>query len=340
MDKFATLEPVKLYAPALAAPSSGRFLGRSTAKAPPVQIQHLIGRLPADLHILVLQFLALPDVPAYSRCSRALSEFALDERVWEAKWQSLGVERHRLAGVLDELEAKSKGKGKASAARAHAVPPTMDGDIADDDFGDFASGAGGEGSGKAPQEWDGFTSALQAVSLSSHPSVITGVATSSKPTFRHKFIRVHTLLKPLLPALSAPPHQILATLFPPPAPPLLKQSQTLHLLALYLSPAVRPVRSFETLHASLRAAVDRFQANLLSAFDVADGKHDETGMREAAFASWEVWEGHLSSRAIPVGEWETGKVWGEKREIFYEQGRWRPLDNFTCVLLLGMSLAC
>lgn len=326
MDKFATLEPVKLYAPASAPLTSGRFLGRTTAKAPPVQIQHLIGRLPADLHIAVLQFLALPDIPAYSRCSRTLSELARDERVWEMKWRCLGVERHRLTGVLDELEAK--GKGKASAARAHTVPPTVDGDIADDDFGDFASGSGAGGT-EAPQEWDGFTSAVQAVSLSSHPSVITGAATSSKPTYRQKFIRVHLLLKPLLPALSAPPHQILATLFPPPAPPLLKQSQTLHLLAQYLSSAVRPVRSSENLHASLRAAVDRFQANLLSAFDIADGKHDEAGMREAAFASWEVWEGHLSSHSIPVAEWEMGKVWGEKREIFYEQGRWRPLDNFT-----------
>ena len=59
-----------------------------------------------------------------------------------------------------------------------------------------------------------------------------------------------------------------------------------------------------------------------SGFDVADGKGDEVGMREAAEASWEVWDG--TGR-----EWELGKVWAEKREIFYEQSKWKPLDNFT-----------
>jgi recyclin-1 len=44
-------------------------------------------------------------------------------------------------------------------------------------------------------------------------------------------------------------------------------------------------------------------------------------MRQAAHASWEVWPG--------FGDWEMGKVWAEKREILYEQGRWNPLANFT-----------
>jgi recyclin-1 len=71
--------------------------------------------------------------------------------------------------------------------------------------------------------------------------------------------------------------------------------------------------------------MDRFDANLLAAFDVADGKLKEDEMRDAAEASWEVWDG--------TGDWEMGKVWAEKREIFYEQGKWNPLDNVTCVIL-------
>jgi recyclin-1 len=47
-------------------------------------------------------------------------------------------------------------------------------------------------------------------------------------------------------------------------------------------------------------------------------------MREAAEASWEV-----SMSDHPAGDWEMGKVWADKREIFYEQGRWNPLDNIT-----------
>ena len=83
---------------------------------------------------------------------------------------------------------------------------------------------------------------------------------------------------------------------------------------------------WETLSAALRAAVDRFEDGLLTAFDVADGKGDEKAMAEAAEASWEVWDGS-------GGEWELGRVWAEKLEIFYEQSKWKPLDNFTYVLL-------
>lgn len=314
MDKFATLEPVRLYATA-ATSSGARFLGKGAAKVSPTQ--HLIGCLPADLHIVVLTCLAIPDVPAYSRTSRVLSELARDERVWEAKWKSLGVDQQRLGDVLDGLEAKGR-----------LVPPSKAVDIVDDDFGDFASGSGGA---SVPQD---LFSPIQSLSLSSHPAALHG---SSKPSYRLRFIRAHTVLKPLLASLSSPPHLILSTIFSSPSPPLLQQSRTLHLLALYLSSAVRPVRNHETLYASLRSAIDRFQANLLSAFDVADGKKDEEGMRRAASASWEVWEGHFSPRDIHVTEWEMGRVWAEKREIFYEQGTWKPLDNFTCVCPLCLA---
>ena len=68
--------------------------------------------------------------------------------------------------------------------------------------------------------------------------------------------------------------------------------------------------------------MDRFDSNLLSAFDVADGKGDEEGMKEAAASSWELWDKGST-------DWEMGKVWAEKKEIFYQQGKWKALDNFT-----------
>ena len=63
-------------------------------------------------------------------------------------------------------------------------------------------------------------------------------------------------------------------------------------------------------------------------------------MREAAEASWEVFDRSGGEGCVPTyGEsgfgshreahWELGMVWIEKREIFYEQSKWRPLDNFT-----------
>ena len=81
MDKFATLEPVRLYnaptpsTPSGSAPSSNRFSFHKPAALPvsshsrtksyaPFQ---LIGRLPVDLHITVLTHLAVPDIPARHR---------------------------------------------------------------------------------------------------------------------------------------------------------------------------------------------------------------------------------------------------------------------------------
>lgn len=348
MDKFATLEPVKLHNDGTSpTPAHRSFLGGFKPSSKPLAnrdhtILHLIGKLPADLHLHVLEHLAIPDLPAYGRTCRAFAEFTRDERVWEAKWNMIGLERLGLDGVLNELE---KLKQPAQAV-------DIADDIEDDDFGDFASASSNAGT------LNSFRSlSLQGgLSLSSHPAVLFPNSTAtSKPMFRSKFIRVHALLAPYLPHLLSPPHLVLASLFPPSPPPpsLIKQAQILHLLARYLAPSVAPVRQHSTLASSLRAAIDRFQASLLSVFDRADtvsdyvednqdvSNKDEEALREAARASWEVWEGKLPvigssgisalSTSMRVSDWELGRVWCEKREIFYEQGRWKPVDNFTYV---------
>lgn len=310
MERFATLEPVKLYAQK---PAGGLF-GLGSSKQ--TSVQHLVGRLPADLHITVITYLAIPDVPAYCRASRILAELTRDERVWEAKWKALGLSSD-LEKILDEVESRTK-----LTSGQRLLQPS---DNLEDDFGDFASSINTSGMQES-------FSALPVASLSSHPAALPE---SEKQTYRQKFIHAYSILKSLLPSLSNPPHLILPSLFSPPAPPSEIQAQVLHLLALFLSPAVRPVRVHENLYATLRAVIDRFQANLLSTFDAADGRHDEVGMRSAATASWEVWEGRLGVSNVArtrEADWELGRVWAEKREVFYEQGRWRPFDNFTYAL--------
>jgi recyclin-1 len=49
-------------------------------------------------------------------------------------------------------------------------------------------------------------------------------------------------------------------------------------------------------------------------------------MKEAAEASWTVYSPNITESS---SDWEMGKVWAEKREIFYEQSKWDPMDNFT-----------
>ncbi|KAF5365282.1 hypothetical protein D9758_005333 [Tetrapyrgos nigripes] len=300
MEKFATLEPLRLYT----ASSSSSTPKKQIPK--PVQ---LVGRLPADLHLLILSYLPIPDFPAYSRCSRAAAALSESEKVWEARWKALDVEKHQLGSVLDDLEQHNREQAGASRS---AVPPTIS---VDDDFGDFASG---DVLSSAPSndEMGDFVGAFDNVTISPMTATSKGKAT----TFRGMFIRAHNLLKQFTKILESPPHVILNDLASAVTPSIRSEALALRLLSSYLSIHVQPLLKWRTLYSSLRSAMDRFDANSLTTFDQADSKADETGMREAAESSWLVWDGN--------GDWEMGKVWAEKREIFYEQN-WDPMDNFT-----------
>lgn len=300
MDKFVTLEPIKLYTPS----SANRFTSRQSTI---VQVkQHApIGRLPEDLHLLILYHLPLPDIPAYARCSRATSALIRGDKVWEQRWKALFAANLSFSSVLDDLESK---------------PPKQE-QPADDEFSDFASA-------------ESLSDFSPPTSLSfTFPSL-----PSAQDTYKAKFQRVHRLLSKLLPSLSSPPHLVLSALsdlLPASCRSLRKRARTLRLLSLYLGPRVQPVRSAAELRFVLRSAMDRFDASLLTAFDLADGKGDEDAMREAAESSWDIWESSLTlsgPRAPGVAnDWEMGKVWAEKREIFYEHGQWNAMDNFTQV---------
>ncbi|KAJ7729685.1 exocyst complex component Sec10-domain-containing protein [Mycena maculata] len=307
MEKFATLEPVRLYNSA--ATTGARLFPRTQQPKAPAT-SPLIGRLPSDLHLLILSYLPVPDFPAYARCTHATAGLSRSETIWEARWKALGVEAHKLGSVLDDLEARSRGQAAASRAAAPPMIPV------DDEFGDFAS-------------VDVFSAAPSLEEMGDFvgdfgpPTPRTPMPfIPAKPTFRTMFMRAHSLLRPLTAALASPPHVILTEISSILSSPSLRQeSLTLHLLSLFLSPRVKPLRKWDTLYASLRSAMDRFDANALAGFDAADSRDNEKDMREAAESSWEVWDGE--------GDWEMGKVWAEKREIFYQQGQWRPLDNFT-----------
>ena len=144
------------------------------------------------------------------------------------------------------------------------------------------------------------------------------------------------------------------------------QAMLLHLVTLWLGDGVKGVWRDKTVIADqiLRSAVDRFEVAMLKGFEDADSKGDEWCMREAAWCAWEVWEGRdyvsrdgasitlatpsgnglLTGTRLTFGNgigsagevtsasWEVGRVWIERREVFYETGRWDPNLNFTCVL--------
>jgi len=303
MEKFETLQPTRLYAPDV---KTGKL--RKAAVAP----AQFVGRLPIDLHVLLLIHLPIPDFPAYARCSRSLSNLSRHEKVWEAKWNALRFTKFtHFQTLLDQLEDAKKIK---DGGLMRDMPPMLAVGDVDDDFGDFAQA-------QVPA-----TAGFMAIEVDKS-QVHTAVSSMRPPMYLELYQRVHRLLKPYTTSLSSPPHAILASLFPSvpgvPPVPLLQQSRILHLLLLWLSPQIQPLCKWKDFNVSLRSAVDRYEANLLAAFDIAESRKDEKGMIEAAEASWEVFDG--------AGEWELGRVWAEKREIFYEAAKWNPMENLTYV---------
>ena len=296
MHKFKALEPVRL---------------QPGARSQKLTLQNLVGCLPSDLHLVILALLPVCDIPAYARCSHATSALAYNESIWQKRWMSLGVEKYGFSTTLDDLESRQK--GQAAALRA-AAPPIIP---VDDDFGDFATV---DILQPRPDELGDFVGVFGEFVASANP--LPTPFTPAKDTFRSKYIRAHSLLKPLLRHFSSPSHLILSELASAVSPSLRSQAKLFRLIFLFLSPVIQPVLRYDALALSLRSIMDRFDATLLSAFDVADGKGDEAAMKEAAESSWELWDS--------VGDWEMGKVWAEKREIFYQHG-WKPLDNITCV---------
>lgn len=311
MDRFTTLEPVKLYAPRFSRSSQ-----LPSPRAPPPF--KLIGRLPVDIHILILTYLPVPDIPSYARASRTCASLVKDERVWEPRWKRFVGRNLAMPSILDDLENRSKSQ---NALRKNQLPPTLAVESLDDEFGDFASVDAQQ------EEMGDFVGAF-----SNSSSLPIGLPSPEKHPSRSQYMRAHSLLKPLLPALSSPPHAILTALFPSPAPSLSQQAHTLRLLSSFLSHRVKPVRSWDTLAGVLRATMDRFDDGLLTAFDTSDSKHDEKGMVETAQASWDIWDG--SQR-----HWELARAWADKRQIFYEH-TWDALDNFTCVAYPPMCTKC
>jgi recyclin-1 len=289
MDKFATLEPIRLHS------QSSSSQSRSGAPPKPAhqpKSSPLIGRLPTSLHLLILTYASIPTIPAYARSCRALLSLARSEELWNARWLNLDLDRLGLSHVLDVLEEKAHGE---KAREREKQPPTLM--VDDDEFGDFASG----GMQAVDDEMGEFvggsvpSTPFGAAAFAARPisvPVDTASPTGKKDASRLKYIRAHSLLVPCARVLTQPSHLILtalAALLPSqtsssliprtptsPKPPssdsnastLILQAQLIHVLALFLSPANQPLVTWQTLSDYLRGTSDRFQAALYASADM------------------------------------------------------------------------
>lgn len=209
-------------------------------------------------------------------------------------------------------------------------------DFEDVDFGDFSSASKAGGQEKSLMDFD-------AVPLPSRPvpGRATGFFAVAPPSpapapangpgpYYHAYKRRHAELAPLCHHLrtSSAPSSTLSLLFPPSPttglpPTLEEQGNVLLDLLHFLSPQIQPLEDWGFLRQALLSAADRFDSTCLVAFEMADSRKDEEGMRTAADASWKVWDAGGGRRE----EWECGRVWVEKREVFYEAGKWDAAEN-------------
>lgn len=237
---------------------------------------------------------------------------------------------------VDFGDLTSKANGAGSGSGTLAPPPLTGGSQKETNLLDFddlplpsrpsgAMGAGGRTSGFF---------ALTPSASGGKPRVSTSVAPgATRPGAYYLAYKAHhQSMLPLCQHLrsSPSPSSTLALLFPPDPrtslpPNLGEQADRLLALLLFLSPRLQPLTDWGFLRQALLAAADRFDSTCLVAFETADSRADEPAMRLAAESSWKVWEAGGGSR----DQWECGRVWVEKREVFYETGKWDPLENIV-----------
>ncbi|KZT59290.1 hypothetical protein CALCODRAFT_549882 [Calocera cornea HHB12733] len=324
MDKWTALEPVKLYDKASKASSTAVSVLSRLGQTQPSRATY-IGPLPPELHLLILEQLPLYDLPAVARSSRAFARLVRDEKLWEKKWLALKVDKYGLQEVLSELQSDEEQKSPPPRPNHFVVEEESDLALfsvgGEDEFGDFTEAPPTQSTtGTATATFGQFVTTFNNVALDNKSAVPYITAFPSHHTYRSKFMKAHRALAALLPKVVTPAELALSHLFPSPTKPLYR-GRVLHLLALFLSPRIEPTRIWSAQRDALTAAIERFNTTLVTAFDTAEENRDDEGMKEAAWASWEVWNGS--------GEWDLGKTWMEKRDVFYESDRWDPLRNLA-----------
>lgn len=108
----------------------------------------LHGRLPDDAYVVICQYLAVPDIPQFARCSRKLAQLSREDRVWRAKLTWLD---YKGPGAIDWRQGGAEGAQLDGSSEPPPPPPMPSNGLAapngaqegsDDEFGDFFEGDG------------------------------------------------------------------------------------------------------------------------------------------------------------------------------------------------------
>ncbi|ORX40515.1 exocyst complex component Sec10-domain-containing protein [Kockovaella imperatae] len=333
MNSWAPLAPSK--AGSSSASSWASVLKPAKHAAQTATSGPLIGRYPESIVLRIVHHLPIPDLPNVARCNRALAKLVRDERIWEKRCKLLGLDVDQGGEPSQIAVEKSAQAPRRQGSLRRSIEEDYgdfsNGDFEDVDFGDFSAGVTTKAKEMSLLDFD-------EVPLPSRPAANGNNRASGffafnpkpmKGTFGPYYLAYkqhHLSLIPLCVHLrsSPSPSSTLALLFPN-ATTLSAQSDMLLSLLLFLCPRLQPLHDWGFLRQALLAAADRFDSTCLVAFEVADNKGNEDDMRLAAESSWKVWDAGGGSR----DQWECGRVWVEKREVFYETGKWDALENIV-----------
>lgn len=245
-----------------------------------------------------------------------------DDRAWQRKCAWAGVSSN-----------------KRDRRRSQVASPRLNNGQGDDDdeFGAFSEIAIAT-SPPPPRRSNGFSP--NPSSHSSGPRLC-----SSYIAYRAHCLALAPYLSTLRASTSTSPSQILTSLFPPSSSPTLEsQATTLQLLLRHLSDTVAPTHDWGWLRQVLTGVCDRFESTCLAAFEKAEARQNRSEaelaqMKVAAEASWAIWRTlRATSQRVArkkkgveedgdASDWELGRVWVEKREVFYEAGKWDSGQN-------------
>ena len=225
-----------------------------------------------------------------------MAKIVMDDSQWRRRCQSLRLDVKQQKPTPD------------------TPPPDAFEDV---DFGDFQDN-------RAPNMLHFDNLPLPSTSI--HKTGFFGLSTLRPGPYYLAYKALHSSLIPACRHLraSSSPSSTLSLLFPK-ATSLSDQADYLLTLFLFLSSSIQPLHDWGFLRQALLAAADRFDSSCLVAFEVADGRNDEAEMRAAAASSWKVWAAGGGER----DQWECGRVWVEKREVFYETSKWNALENIV-----------
>lgn len=321
-------------------------------------VERKVGRVPASVFARIVGHCALSNVPHVARASRASAMVCMsDDRAWERRCQ--------LAGVVVEKRTRRRVSQGARSPPSLPTPRFGEDDHnGDDEFGGFAEIAI-EAPPRAAGSLDllGSSSPLPSSDRRSSrgffplsPTLPSSTSHRSPPlcdsyvAYRSHCHQLAPYISILRSSSSISPSQLLSSLFPPSTSPTLdSQSATLQALLRHLSDGIEPTRDWGWLRQVLQGVCDRFESTCLAAFEKAEGRANKVDggdvkqMKMAAEASWAIWR-TLRETATSSGggrqqqqrrrrerddaaDWELGRVWVEKREVFYEAGRWDPGQN-------------